>query len=248
VGIKIMALVRNQRDAHTACVTYRAGGTAASGRNDYANLDKLGHKLNRFGTFLPQTSFPTGYTPPYSLVIARTEGGLGSNFNLSATISMTDAQAAAGKNMAGDLTASVVLTNAQLDSVIDMLASISASGALTDAGLASVAALIASISSSGSITDATLGAIIDIIASGLSANGQFTDVDNFATSEISADISSTTALSPENLAAAVWRSLAADYIDAGTMGELLNTAGSGGLSPSQNAMLEFINLFAKSKI
>lgn len=242
-----MALIRNFRGAHTACVTFRAGGTTAGGHNDLSNLDKLGRKFNRFGKLSTKSSHPNGYRPPYCLVIAHDKGGIASYKNLSAEIT-TDGTLAAGKNLVGNLSASITLTNAQLDSIIDMLASLSASGTLTDAAIASVAALIADITASGQFTDGNLGAIIDIVASGLSATGQFTDVDNFATSEMSADISSVTELSPQSLAQAVWNALAGDYTDIDTMGGLLNTAGSGGLTPTQDAMLSFINLFAKSKI
>lgn len=44
-------------------------------------------------------------------------------------------------------------------------------------------------------------------------------------------------LTTGNVAAAVWNAVAASFVGAGTMGEALNTAGSGGLSPTQATML-----------
>ncbi len=46
---------------------------------------------------------------------------------------------------------------------------------------------------------------------------------------LAGDITPFTELSPENLAAAVWAAVAADSNDAGTMGQKLNLAGSGGV-------------------
>jgi hypothetical protein len=47
-----------------------------------------------------------------------------------------------------------------------------------------------------------------------------------ATGNLSGDITPFTELSPQNLAAAVWETIAADFNDPGTMGELLNSAGT----------------------
>jgi hypothetical protein len=44
-----------------------------------------------------------------------------------------------------------------------------------------------------------------------------------------ANITGESALSPQNLAAAVWQALAAQYNDPGTMGNKLNLAASGGV-------------------
>ena len=58
-----------------------------------------------------------------------------------------------------------------------------------------------------------------------------------AKATIGCDITSVSELSPQSLAAAVWNSLVTSFQDAGTMGEALATAGSGGLSPTQVTML-----------
>jgi hypothetical protein len=47
-----------------------------------------------------------------------------------------------------------------------------------------------------------------------------------ATGNLSGDITPFTELSPQNLAAAVWETIAADFNEAGTMGKLLNDAGA----------------------
>jgi hypothetical protein len=50
-----------------------------------------------------------------------------------------------------------------------------------------------------------------------------------ATGNLSGDITPFTELSPQNLAAAVWETIAADFNETGTMGNKLNLASSGGI-------------------
>jgi hypothetical protein len=81
-----------------------------------------------------------------------------------------------------------------------------------------------STSISFTVPPATLGAIIDAqgnapITWSLSATPRAIGV-------LSGDITPFTELSPQSLSAAVWSALAAEYDSAGTMGELLNSAGS----------------------
>ncbi len=55
---------------------------------------------------------------------------------------------------------------------------------------------------------------------------------------LSGDITPYTELSPQNLAAAVWSSIADNYQETGTMGLLLNTAGGGGIDPALAQKIE----------
>ena len=52
--------------------------------------------------------------------------------------------------------------------------------------------------------------------------------DGFGVADLAADITSSSTLSPENLAAAVWNSVAAAFNTAGTMGAKMNSAASAG--------------------
>jgi hypothetical protein len=239
-----MALIGNYSVLHKSPCRFLSG-TIASG--DRGNFNKNGMNRNKFQQLPKFSSVPNGYSPGYSYVPAQNGGGLASYKNHSGSIYESNALLAGGVNVESAITGAIILTDAQLDQIANLLADLSASVTLTEGQLAAVAALIAAFSSSGTLTDAQLGAIVGLVAS-LAANGQLTDAVNFATAEIAAEISSQTPLSPESLAASVWNSLLTDFQGAGTMGEALNTAGSGGLSPEQVAMLEFINLFAKSKI
>jgi hypothetical protein len=51
----------------------------------------------------------------------------------------------------------------------------------------------------------------------------------YATGSLVADITGQSELSPQSLAAAVWSALAAQFNDAGTMGQKLNAAASGNI-------------------
>jgi hypothetical protein len=193
-------------------------------------------------------SVPNGYTPGYAFTPAQKAGGLATYKYLDGTASTTSSLLASGINIDAGLSAAITISNADLSQIIDMVAALFASGSFTDADVSRLAlisadlastgtitaadltfltqyAIDAALSASGSFTTTDIGAIISMIAA-LSATGVFTNVGDFATAEMSADISSATPLSPESLAAALWNSVAADYDTAGTMGEKLNDAGS----------------------
>lgn len=202
-------------------------GTTVSA--DRSNFGKQGALLNRFSVseepMLKFTAIPDGYTPPYSWGMPRISGGLASHTLLTAAISGTGT-ASGGKALTAALSAAITLTNGDLGLIVSLLAAISASGTLTNAELAATAGLSAAISASGTITDAQLGAVVSMLSS-LSASGTLS-LDNFATANMEADISSVTELSPSSLANAVWNSVLSEYPDVGTAGKTLNDAGAAG--------------------
>jgi hypothetical protein len=200
----------------------------ASSTITYVGKAATGSLLNRFSAEDPMLAFtaiPDGYTPPYSWAMGRISGGMASHTLLTAAISGTGT-ASGGKALTAALSAAIALTNGDLGLIVSLLAAISGSGTLTNADLAATAGLSAAISASGTITDAQLGAIVAMLAN-LSASGTLS-LDNFATANMEADISSVTELSPQSLANAVWTSVLADYPDAGTAGKALADAGAAG--------------------
>jgi hypothetical protein len=81
--------------------------------------------------------------------------------------------------------------------------------------------LIASMTGSGA-----LSMLVPISGDALATMTGAADLKGYLA--LAGDITPFTELSPENLAAAVWNSLAASYNDTGTMGEKLNDAGGAG--------------------
>jgi hypothetical protein len=115
----------------------------------------------------------------------------------------------------------------------------SASGSAT-VSVNGQAAIVATLSSACSATvSINAAAIIDAQAS-LGAQASITvngTAQAMGLGSMSASTVDNTTLTAAGIAAAVWNALQADHIAGGTMGEALNTAGSGGLSPAQAAML-----------
>jgi hypothetical protein len=141
---------------------------------------------------------------------------------MEVSIVETLAMLAGGINAEANLSGSINITQAQLDQIANLLASISGSITTTDAQLAAVSALQASITASMTITDAQLGAIIDLMAS-LDASFLLTNAGNFATANISADMSVTTGTAtPAQIAAEVWDTILADHLITGSTGRTLS--------------------------
>jgi hypothetical protein len=69
-------------------------------------------------------------------------------------------------------------------------------------------------------------------AANLTGHGDISDAEANAMANISCSIKSFGDLTPEGLAAAVWQALGSQFQGAGTMGLLLNSAGSGGIDPA----------------
>lgn len=124
-------------------------------------------------------------------------------------------------------------------------AALSGSGSVTIADLAGAVYAVAALAGTGSLTAAITGRydmFADLTGSGslvadLRALGHVVAAmtgtgtvaaDITAKGNLSADVTPFTELSPESLAAAVWNAIAADFNDAGTMGNKVNSAASAG--------------------
>jgi hypothetical protein len=206
-------------------------GTVASG--DRYNFSKSGMLKNRFlgdqGLGIAKFSaIPNGYVHPYSWSLAQVSGGLASYKALNANISTTDALLALGINIDANLDASMTKTDAILALIVALQADLSASGTITDANMAIIILLEAALSASGSLTDAQLNNILNLAAA-LSASGTLTNsITNLV--NLSADISNAAAgvATPEQIAAAVWNAILADFGNVGSTGEALANAGGAG--------------------
>lgn len=221
-------------------------GTALSGAR--SNFNKSGMNRNKFLSLANFSSVPNGYIPGYAFVPAQKAGGIATYKYIDGTISTTSSLLASGVSIVAGLSGVGTITSANLSQIFNMIAALTASGTISNANMSRLSlisaglsatgtitaadltfltqyAIAAALSASGNITNAQMGAIISMIAA-LSAEGHFTNIGDFATANMSANISSSTPLSPESLAASLWNSVAADYNTAGTMGEKLNDAGS----------------------
>jgi len=171
---------------------------------------------------IQRDGFPTGTNPPYSLVI----GDKGALLSSTTTIlgeSDTSFSMAMGLAAESAITGSGTISGS-LSLVIQLACDILASGTIS-ASLVGKLEMASSLAGSGNITAALnlLAYCVSAITGSGTTSGTF-----FGTASLSADISSSSTLSPENLAAAVWNSIAASFNAAGTMGNKLNSAASAG--------------------
>lgn len=166
---------------------------------------------------------PSGHLAPSSWVLPYKPGAMSSFTSCVVQFSTSTPTLAAGRNIDGNTTITFTVDPADGQLVVSAVGSTSITftaaanlaGALSAQGAASFAF---------TVPNATLGAIVDAQGSApitwsLSATPR-------AIGNLSGDITPFTPLSPQSLADAVWSALASAYNNPGTMGELLNSAGS----------------------
>lgn len=206
------------------------GGGAAGDR--MASGDAFGSALvARFAGGVPATaSIPSGYAmggwaPP------RTAGAIKAVGTLDATTAVT-AAIAGGRNGSVAVTSSMDMF--AIGQLVAGLAAVIALGCELSATVAGAAAGAVTASSSTEMT-AEASAVAHLAAAAASSvamSAAPTGVGHMA-----ATISSYTELSVEGLRDAIWNSVAASYSNPGTMGELLNAAGSGGMASEFQTIL-----------
>lgn len=210
-----MAFKRNRYMTNNIMARGLSGTSTAIFSNDQYSRNKLLH-------FSKLTSFPVGNRPPNSFMIAQVNGGMSTRHPASSEFI---ANLAGGRNLEVDQVLELTTNNPVLDRIISLVlldnCSISVDATLS-------AALLLLASSSGQLSsDVLLGAIFSVTAA---ANTSISyDAFLTALANLEAEAGGPTPLSPEGLANAVWAALAADNNEAGTMGQKLNTASSGGV-------------------
>lgn len=170
----------------------------------------------------PLSAFPTGARNPVAWILPIQPGGLSSRNETFITLE-SNGTAVLGKPMDGSST--ITLTATGTGGLI-----VSGSGTATfsltaDGTLISIAAgqgsATITFTATGQIgAEAGLSGSATIVITGTAGS--------YAIGYLSGTSSTSSPLSPESLAAAVWQALAATYNDPGTMGNVLNSAGSAG--------------------
>lgn len=168
-------------------------------------------------------AYPTGYTNGWMMPLVA--GSVSSHYNAVGS-TVASGQMAAGINITGTATG---LSTAEAIGQLILSAIGQAFGSTTLTGNI-VASLAASGTAAGS---SSLNATIGALAWGRGeAVGETTaSLISYAVGHLAGSVTPFTELSPENLAAAVWNSLLANYQQSGSMGEALMGAG-GGTTPA----------------
>ena len=193
------------------------GGTTISGER--SNWGKPSPARARFtnANWLRAEGVPHGYGMR-AYVIAVRSGGMASDTIIYGTGGIGSANLAGGKNASAALTGLGQITNADLGLIVSAVAALTGSGALA-ADI--IGKLEAAASLSGfSTADGTLGALAGALADLLGTGALTGDIDGPA--YMSADITPFAALSPENLARAVWEAEQSGYSTPGTFGDNLD--------------------------
>lgn len=193
------------------------GGAPGTFRALWARGDLRNQSLG-FGRL---AGVPDGTTHPVSWLMPLQAGRISGR---TGDIAFTaDASGTLGLPASGSTSITFTVPSADLQLVVSASGSTSITFS-TSADLAGALAAVGSTSISFTVPNATLGAIINAEGSApitwsLSATPRAIGV-------LSGDITPFTELSPQSLADAVWSALANAYTASGTMGELLNSAGS----------------------
>ena len=208
-----------------------AGSTTSVEGQVRSNFSKSGAYRNRF--YVDQTTvalslyaIPTGSYPEITWVLPQISGQIASTQPIQGSGSAT-ASLAGGLNAVASLTGAGDITSATAQLIISMIAAIAGSGTISSADLQGfLDGDSGDLVGAGSLT-AAISALAGMSVA-LSGSGTLT-LTPYATGKLEANITGESALSPQNLAAAVWSALAASYNVTDTMGNKLNLAASGGV-------------------
>ncbi len=165
-----------------------------------------------------------GYRPPYAYVLAPKEGGMSMYVPGIGTVS--NGASVAGLFGTADLDGTGTISNAAGGLVAEIVATIANSGGLTASVIGQIQAA-AALTGSGTLTGAQ-SALAGLTAA-LLGTGLVTDAQQEALGQMTSTIYvNESQATIDQIVAAVWSALAAEYNVSGTMGNKLNGAGSAG--------------------
>lgn len=198
------------------------GGSPGTFRAMWRRGDRMNQSVGQ-GITSKLAGVPSGHLAPSSWVLPYKPGAMSAFTSCVVTVTPGTLNLAAGINIDGNSTFTFTVGPSDGQLVVSAVGSTSINFS-TAANLAGALSAQGAASFSFTVNNATLGAIINAEGSApitwsLSATPR-------ATGNLSGDITPFTELSPQSLADAVWSALANAYTASGTMGELLNSAGS----------------------
>jgi hypothetical protein len=171
------------------------------------------------------SGLPDGYRPPYAWLLPIVAGALSSRKNItgqgSATISMAGGlNAEAALSGAGDMSATGAL-------IVSLVASLSGSGDITSASAIAFLNLAASLAGSGDLSGAVTA--IAHASAEVAGTGNVSSTASALGTLAASIVVTGELLNTANVAPAVWNAIAASFNAAGSMGNKLNSAASGGV-------------------
>jgi hypothetical protein len=205
-----------------------AGSATSAESQVRSNFNKSGSNRNRF--YVDQTTValalyavPTGTYPEIAWVLPQIAGEIASTQPIQGAGTQTG-NLAGGLNAEAGLTGAGTITSAVAQLIISMAANLAGDGTVSSADLRGFLQAVANLSGSGDLTAAVSAlAWMDAATDG---SGTITNATPYASGNMSADILSYGALTPEGIRDTVWNAIAANFTNAGSMGQLLNSAGA----------------------
>lgn len=207
-----------------------AGSTTSAESQTRSNFSKSGSNRNRF--YVDQTTValslyavPTGTYPDIAWILPQVAGQIASTQPIQGAGNLVGG-IAGGLNAEAGLTGEGGITSAVAQLVISLVANLAGDGTVSAADLRGFLQATANLSGAGALT-ATVAALAWMNAA-TDGSGTITNATPYASGNMSADILSYGALTPEGIRDAVWNAIAANYDLNATMGELLHNAAAGG--------------------
>jgi hypothetical protein len=170
-------------------------------------------------------ALPDGYYTPHGWMLPRKAGTIKAGL-ITGSGGVSSGTMQSGYNIAAGISGQGGITEATLGLIVSLLATITGSGGITTATANALATLVATITGSGSV-NATLQGLARLNAT-ITGSGNI-NANNTALATIAATIRGYGDLTPEGIRDSVWQALATQYNAAGTMGQKLNNAASGGV-------------------
>lgn len=208
------------------------GGTAISGANPSVLEGRWLLAASRRNIFSGEgglssvASVPNGARHPMVWVMPRKAGGLTTGGSMGGSGGVSAGTMQSGYNIDADISGSGGITNAPLGLIVSIAAVLIGSGGISSASTQALASMVATLTGSGNIA-ATAKGLADLGAT-LTGAGSVV-ANNTALMNIAATIRGYGDLTPEGIRDSVWNAVLAQYQTAGSAGNALSTASSGGV-------------------
>jgi len=195
-------------------------------QSNFAHTNRLRNLTAGEGIPSELVGLPSGYRHPGAWMMPQKAGAIAARNTVTGLGALSGA-AQSGYNIAGTLTGDGgIPSSVSIGLIVSIAAALTASGGISSAATQALASLVASVTGAGSVTAtaaglATLGAAL--------SGSSFVTANNTALMAISATIKGYSDLTPEGIRDNVWNAIAANFNTAGTMGNKLNSAASGGV-------------------
>lgn len=216
-----MALLQNQTILGQFPLRF-VGGTISPSRALWGR----GDRRNGLNAVDSKAAIPNGYLAPGAWVLPRKPGGLSSHGRGAGAITAASANLAQGMALAGSASPALTVPAATASALAPLAGS--AAMALTVPSATGVG--IASMTGTASAALTASGSMAGPTAVSGSTSAALTTSATLTATAFMIAVPIDTALSEDAIAAAVWAAIASGNNAPGTMGELLNVAGAGGIS------------------